>query len=180
MLKNKHVDLRAIERNDLPQLLNWRNQPELRRYFREYRELGMDSQIEWYEKVTNAHDTIMFAIVEADTDRLLGACGLCHINWINKNAEISIYIGADSLYIDEKFAPDAALAMSRYAFGELGIHRLWVEVYDFDNAKKKLFEALGFKLEGRYRQTYWFESKWHESFIYSLLSNECPSTTLIQ
>lgn len=39
MLTGKRTGLRAIEQQDLNQLLEWRNQPEYRRYFREYREL---------------------------------------------------------------------------------------------------------------------------------------------
>lgn len=172
MLKGKHTGLRAIERDDLPQLLDWRNHPEFRRYFRENRELGMDSQIAWYEKILKSQNNIMFSIVEVETTSLLGICGLCHIDWMNRNAEVSIYTGVDGSYVDEKYAPDAAQTVIRYAYGELGVHRLWVEIYDFDNAKKKLFEALGFKLEGRHRQMYWCENKWHDSLVYGLLSSE--------
>ena len=44
MLSGKHVGLRAIELADLPQLLEWRNKPEFRQYFREYRELNTEQQ----------------------------------------------------------------------------------------------------------------------------------------
>jgi len=173
MLKGDLVGLRAIERNDLTQLLNWRNRPEYRIYFREYRELGMEFQNLWFEKtVTGSPNTIMFAVEELKKPRLLGACGLCYIDWINRNADFSIYIGADNLYIDDKFAPDAARTMARYGFNEIGLHRLWAEIYDFDRPKKKLFESLGFTLEGCHRQTHWSEGKWHDSLFYSVLENE--------
>ncbi len=175
MLKGCFVGLRSIERTDLPELLEWRNRPEYRRYFREYRELSMENQNTWYEKVVmNNPKTVMFSITDLETNRLLGACGLCYIDWINKNADFSIYIGADNLYIDDKFAPDAGLIMARYAFEELGLHRVWAEIYEFDELKKKFFENLGFKLEGRHRETHWSEGKWHDSLFYSLLENEFP------
>jgi len=47
MIKGQHTALRAIEREDLPSLLSWRNDPELRRYFREYRELNFQQQINY-------------------------------------------------------------------------------------------------------------------------------------
>lgn len=178
MLKGRHVSLRAIERSDLPELLEWRNRPEYRRYFREYRELSMENQNIWYDKiVVNDSNTIMFSIVDIETKRLLGTCGLCYIDWINKNADISIYVGTDNLYIDNKYAPDACLVMTYYAFEELGLHRLWAEVYEFDELKKKIFENLGFKLDGRHRETHWSEGKWHGSLFYSLLENELPYNT---
>jgi len=173
MLKGKYIGLRAIERDDLPQLLEWRNLPENRRYFREYRELGMDDQIRWYnEQVLKDSRTIMFSIIELGGNRLLGACGLCYIDWVNRNADFSIYIGADNLYIDDKFAPDAGRVMANYAFNELSMHRLWAEIYDFDEPKKRLFDTLGFTLDGRHRQTHWAEGKWNDSLFYGLLKGE--------
>lgn len=174
MLKGSFVGIRAIERADLPILLEFRNKPEYRRYFREYRELSMENQKVWYEEnVMKDPKTVMFSIIELESDRLLGACGLCYIDWINKNADFSIYIGADNLYIDDNFAPDAGSIMARYGFEELGLHRLWAEIYDYDDLKRKFFEKLGFKLEGRHRETHWSEGKWHDSLFYSLLNGEC-------
>lgn len=173
MIKGSLVGLRSIERTDLPQLLEWRNRPEYRRYFREYRELGQDRQLDWYEKVVLGDPrTIMFAIEELASGRLLGACGLCSIDWVNKHADFSIYIGADALYIDDCFAPDASLTMARYAFNELCLHRLWAEIYDFDEPKKMMFNRLGFTLDGRHRQTRWAAGDWHDSLFYSLLGFE--------
>jgi len=173
MLKGNFVGLRAIERKDLPVLLEWRNRPGYRRYFREYRELGSENQTLWYEKnVLHNPNVIMFSIVDLKDESLLGACGLCYINWIDRNADFSIYIGADNLYIDEQYAPDAALTIIRYAFHELGLHRLWAEIYDFDKRKIKFFKKLGFKLDGCHRETHWTEGKWCNSLFYSLLQGE--------
>ncbi len=173
MLKGEIVGLRAIEKEDLPQLLEWRNRPEYRRYFREYRELGMEQQTGWFESmVLKDHRTIMFAIVDLADMRLIGASGLCYIDWVNRSADFSIYIGADNLYIDDRFAPDAACTMARYAFHELGMHRLWSEIYDFDQPKKQFFDALGFRLDGRHRQTHWGEGAWHDSLFYGLLADD--------
>jgi RimJ/RimL family protein N-acetyltransferase len=171
MLSGKFVGLRAIEKSDLEQLLAWRNRPEYRRYFREYRELGTDAQNFWFQNIaTNDPKTMMFAIEELNTGRLLGAAGLCYIDWINRNADFSLYIGADNLYIDSKYAPDAARTMITYAFGELCLHRLWSEIYDFDEPKKKLFSELEFTLDGRHKQTHWAEGKWCDSLFYGLLA----------
>ena len=77
MLKGKYVGLRAIEESDLSQLLLWRNQPNYRRFFREYRELSQTNQRNWFDsKVLNDKSTEMFSIVDINTGELLGACGL--------------------------------------------------------------------------------------------------------
>jgi RimJ/RimL family protein N-acetyltransferase len=173
MLKGGTVGLRAIERSDLPELMEWRNRPEYRRYFREYRELNSDQQSMWFERtVLNDKNTLMFAIVELSNQRLLGACGLCYVNWVDRNADFSIYIGADNLYMDNNYGIEAGRLLAGYGFRELGLHRLWAEIYSFDEHKKKMFAALGFTLEGQHRETHWSENKWHDSLFYSLLSHD--------
>ena len=172
MLKGRYTALRAIEKEDLSYLLAWRNEPKLRRYFREYRELNFEQQMHWFEHIVNNDmSTRMFAIVDSQKE-LLGAAGLCYIDWMNRTADFSIYIGKDGLYIDELLAPDAAKVMIEYAFEELGLNRLWSEIYSFDQAKVKFFNALGFQLDGRHRQTHWAEKKWHDSFFFSLLATD--------
>lgn len=173
MIRGRVTGLRAIEEGDLVQLLAWRNRPELRRYFREYRELNGTQQRAWFDsKVNGDAATRMFAIVELETDRLLGAAGLCYIDWVNRTADFSIYIGADDLYIDDRYAPDAARTMAAYGFDELGLNRLWTELYDFDDRKIRFFSELGFHLDGRFRQTHWAEGRWHDSLYYSLLASD--------
>jgi len=173
MISGRITALRAIEAVDLPQLLAWRNRPELRRFFREFRELNNTQQEAWFDsKVNGDPQTRMFAIVELQSGRLLGACGLCYIDWINRTADFSIYIGAGNLYIDGQLAPDAALTLIRYGFDELGLNRLWSEIYAFDTSKAAFFESLGFQLDGRHRQTHWTKGAWHDSLYFSLLASD--------
>ena len=172
MIKGKYTTLRAVEKVDLSQLLFWRNQPELRRYFREYRELNHEQQLDWFnQKVNNDISTRMFSIID-DQKTLIGAAGLCYIDWINRTADFSIYIGIEGLYIDKHFAPDAAKTMITYAFEELGLNRLWSEIYSFDNEKAIFFSELGFQLDGKHRQTHWAENNWHDSLFFSLLASD--------
>lgn len=173
MLSGNIVGLRAIEEQDLEQLLKWRNQPEYRRFFREYRELCMTEQKKWYEsRVIGDEHTRMFSIVELKSGKLIGACGLCYIDWINRCADFSIYIGKDHLYIDRNYAIDAARLLIRYGFEELNLHRLWSEIYEIDEEKKEMFAALGFIHEATHRATHWTEGKWVDSWYYRMLKEE--------
>jgi RimJ/RimL family protein N-acetyltransferase len=175
VIEGRHTGLRAVEETDLPLLLSWRNRPGLRRYFREYRELNSGQQWQWFESKCNGDpSTRMFSIVELGSARLLGACGLCYIDWVNRTADFSLYIGAEGLYIDDRFAPDAARTLMRYGFDELGLNRLWSEIYAFDSAKTRFFQKLGWQLDGRHRQTHWAEGGWHDSLFFSRLAGDPP------
>lgn len=173
MLKGKHVGLRALEQDDLPQLREWRNNPELRKFFRETNEINTTNQQKWFDAVTDKNSIHkMFSIINLETNELMGACGLCYIDWVNKSADFSIYLGYDELYIDDTYAIDAGKLMIEYGFGVLNLHRLWAEIYSIDEAKKEFFNSLNFTLDGEFRETYWYENRWHNSLFYSLLSSD--------
>ena len=173
MIKGSLTGLRAIEKYDLPQLMEWRNRPELRKFFREVNEINSINQEKWFNSINDKNSiNKMFAIVKIDTNELLGACGLCYIDWVNKSADFSIYIGYDNLYIDKDYAIESGKLMKDYGFNVLNLHRLWAEIYSLDNIKKEFFDVLGFKLDGELRQTYWYNNQWHNSLFYSLLSSD--------
>lgn len=173
MLKGKYVVLRAIEEADLPILLEWRNRPEFRVFFREHRELSMRNQLDWFERINRPNsDVKMFSIVRASDGALMGACGLCYHDPINRSADLSIYLGLDDLYIDEIYAPDCARVLLKYGFGELNLHRIWAEIYEIDLKKKKFFEGLNFSLDGRFRESHWTQGKWCDSLFYGILDRE--------
>ena len=176
MLRGKYVGLRSVEKEDLPQLMEWRNNPKLRKYFRETNEINSTNQLKWFESII-AKNSInkMFSIVKLETGELMGACGLCYLDWVNRSADFSIYLGYDDLYIDDKYAIDAAKLMRDYGFGVLNLHRLWAEIYSIDEPKKKFFDELGFNLDGEFRETYWYDNQWHSSLFYSLLSTDAKN-----
>jgi RimJ/RimL family protein N-acetyltransferase len=173
MLKGKHIFLTSIEKSDLTQLKEWRNNPDFRKYFREYRELNDEMQNNWFDKiVVNDKNTIMFSIRDITNMELLGCCGLCYINWVHRYADLSFYIGKNALYVDEKYAIDAVDVLIRYGFNELGLNKIWTEIYEFDLLKINFLQKYGFKKDGQLRENYFYDGKWWDSFIFSLLKSE--------
>ena len=51
MIKGKKVGLRAVEKEDLPFLRDWRNIVEFRKNFREVRELSLTDQEAWFDSL---------------------------------------------------------------------------------------------------------------------------------
>ena len=174
MLKGKQVYLCALERADLPFLMKWRNNPEYRKHFREYREINADMQNIWYEKkVLNDPSTIMFAIRLVENDELIGCCGLCYINWVHRNSDLSLYIGKDDVYIDSKgYAEESCRLLFDYGFGELGLEKIWSELYEFDHKKIELYQKLGMQIDGVLRHQYYYGGRWWNSDMLSLLNDE--------
>lgn len=163
-----NLSLRAIEPKDLPTLLVWRNDPALRRYFREYRPLSYEQQQQWFKDVVLGDPATQMLAIVLDK-HLVGAGGLCGIDWVNRSAEISIYLGKG--YIDQAVAPEALYALMAYGFCTLGLRRLWAEVYDFDSRKIHLLETMEFSPEAIYSESYWREGRWVNSLIYGKVND---------
>ena len=174
MIKGSLVNLTSIEKPDLPKLQEWRNNPEFRKHFREFKELTITHQEQWYlSKVVNDPTTQMFAIRHAKDNALIGCAGLCYINWVHRHADLSLYIGWQDTYIDKDgFAEDACRALMRYGFLELGLNKLWTEIYSFDALKFELYTKLGMKQDGLLRENYWYDGKWWDSRIMSITAKD--------
>lgn len=174
VLKGNLVGLTAVERSEIQQLMIWRNNAQLRKFFREYRELNSEMQEQWFQKMANNnHHSIMLSIRRLSDDELLGCCGLLYINWIHRHAELSLYIGYDNAYIDNHgYADESCIILLEYGFKELGLNKVSAEIYEFDAQKEALLKKHDFHLDGILRKNYFYEKKWWDSKIYSILSSE--------
>jgi len=174
MIKGKLVGLRAVEREDLKIMRDWRNLSEFRKNFREYRELNMEMQIKWFEKyVVEDDNTQMFIIERLKDSKPMGVCGLVYVNWVIKSADVSFYIGERNVYIDSTGCADEALnLLMKYAFNQLNMHKLWTELYEFDTKKINFYEKHKFKRDAILRDNCFEDGKYWNSYIYSLIQNE--------
>lgn len=174
MLRGDKIQLRAIERTDLETMRDWRNQPEMRRYFREFRELNLENQEQWFTRISASANDFMF-IIERTADReAIGVAGLTYAHWVLRSADISLYLGADELYIDGQagYAAATAKALIRYGFDNLNLNKVWTELYAFDERKIALFQHLGFSRDAVLRENAFEDGRYHDSYIYSLLRSD--------
>jgi len=168
-LKSKKVTLRSVEKHDLESLRSWRNDPSLRKYFREHKEITEANQKAWYEtKVLKDPNQYNFSIYV--NEDLIGHCGLYYIDWISRSAEFGIYIG-DMCYRKGGYGSDSLRTLIKYGFEDLNLNKIWCEVYD-NNESIHLYKYLGFVTEGTLRQNYFNEGRYWDSHVLSMLKEE--------
>lgn len=165
------VIFRQMEMDDLPLLRDWRNQERVKKYCREYRLLNMVNQKNWFEKVSTSRlDDMFVVLVDGES---VGLCGLTHINWKDRSAEISYYLGKSMNPAD-----DVALGMEVYeffkkkAFREYNLHRLWGEAYAFNKGGVALALKCGFRQDAVIRDVVFWDGKYWDSIIVSMLAKE--------
>ena len=170
MLSGKKILLSTVEEKNLEQLRQWRNEPTLRRYFREYREISRTMQNRWFRKINSDINQVNFEIHDGHTEKLIGHCGLYYIDWTSRTGEFGIYIG-DRDYRSGGYGSDALRTLIKYGFEDLNLNRIWCEVYD-NNTSIEVYKHLGFKMEGTLRQNYYNEGKFWDSHVLGMLKGE--------
>ena len=59
-----------------------------------------------------------------------------------------------------------------YGFKTLNLNKLWAEIYEIDNKKLKFFKSLGFEIDATLREHYYYNGKYYNSHILSLLKRD--------
>ncbi|MFA5023398.1 MAG: GNAT family protein [Patescibacteria group bacterium] len=181
MLVGNKVVLEEIDKKNIEQMRQWRNDPKKRQWFREYRDITKDTQDKWYEERGNNSnkDHVYFQIMSKNFDfvsedlrieerYLIGCTGLHYIDWRLRSAEFGVFLGKD---IGEGKGKDALILLYNYGFNELNLHKIWAEVYE-GNDSIHLYRKLGFKDEGILRDNFFHNGKYGNSIVMSLLENE--------
>jgi len=172
MFEGKSVTLRALEKEDLEILKEWRNSQHVRKSTREYKLLNMINQKNWFESIhqSNPPREIMFGILNK-RKKLIGVTGLTYIDWKNRNSEISIYLSTKNWQTKSE-AKEVINLILEYGFEELNLHRLYVEIFSLMEENIKLFSKLKFIKEGELREKIWRQNRWWNTIIFSKLASE--------
>ncbi|MCM3039361.1 GNAT family N-acetyltransferase [Paenibacillus motobuensis] len=109
-----------------------------------------------------------FAVVIQETGELIGGCGL-HISG-SRQGETGYCFNHS--YWGQGYATEAAGAMLRFGFHQLGLHRIYATCRPDNLGSAKVMQKNGMKYEGHLREHLWHKGKWHDSFQYSLLESE--------
>ena len=172
MFEGKFVILRALEKEDLSSLKEWRNSLHVRKSTREYKLLNMINQKNWFESIhqSTPPKDIMFGILNK-RKKLIGVTGLTHIDWKNRNSEISIYFSTKNWQTKPE-AKEVINLIMEYGFEELNLNRLYVEIFSLMEENTNLFTKMKFIKEGQLREKIWRQNKWWDTLIFSKLAKE--------
>jgi len=150
-IRGKRILIRAIEREDLPLIQAWFNDPEIA--------MGLGdltyptsrlAQERWYERTQSDEHTVRLA-VENEAGLCMGLTGFWHIHWRDRRAEHAIAIGDKSCH-GKGYGREAIATCARYAFEEMGLFRLDAAILATNEASLRAYQACGFQVEGRQRE----------------------------
>jgi len=173
MLCGEKVNLRPIERADLPQLVTWRNDPEIFRGFFTTFPLSLSGQDAWFEDLLRRQDKKLF-IIESKQETAVGTVGFDHIDWKNQKAEFGNMLVAKE-HRGQGFASDATKTALRFGFDHMNLNRIYLEVYAWNEGAVRLYQKCGFQVEGALRQAYYSEGKFNDTVLMAIVRDQWRS-----
>lgn len=116
-------------------------------------------------------ESMTVAIHVRATDRLIGTCALSQMDGDNGSALFHITIGEKDAW-GRGYGTEATRLMIDHAFGALGLHRVALSVFEFNERAIRSYVSCGFVTEGRARQAIWRDGRWWDELQMSMLETD--------
>lgn len=113
---------------------------------------------------------VEFGIVERG-GRLVGSVKLWRISEKNRSAMLTIFIGEQKVW-NRGYGTDALRLILRHAFGNLGLNRVELNVFDFNVRAIRCYEKVGFVREGVRRDALLRGGHYHDIVVMGVLREE--------
>ncbi|MBN2046554.1 MAG: GNAT family N-acetyltransferase [Anaerolineaceae bacterium] len=174
MIIGERVRLRGIEESDLPQFVEWLNDPEVRENLLVDMPLSMANEKNWFASILQQspyEQPLGIEIREGDGWRLIGNLSLMGIKWKEQSAEVGIFIGDKSCW-NHGYGQEAMTLLLDTAFNEWNFHRIWLRVYATNMRAIRAYEKVGFVYEGRMREAKFLHGQFIDFLLMSVLRSE--------
>jgi len=169
-IRKDDFELIPIRYDDRYDIMNWRNDQifHLRQKF-ELKKIDQDNYFEniirpsFNEKLPKQ---ILFSFLKENL--LIGYGGLVHINWENKNSEISFII--NTILEEKNFEmlwDNFLTLLENVAFSKLGLHKIYTYAFDLRPRLYVVLEKRDYKLEARLKMHEQFKNKFIDVLIHS-------------
>jgi [ribosomal protein S5]-alanine N-acetyltransferase len=175
-LFTEDLHLRPMVESDAEEIFPWVSDPAFPRFMSWSAHRTLDETRELLG-IAVARQAVRHALTFAVTrqGRIVGCVGLLDITFAVRaqrvdRAELGYWTAPPAQ--GQKVAQRASRAVMKWAFEELGLHRITVGVIAENEPSRKVIEALGFRFLARIPEDCYRENRWWDVLRYELLRVE--------
>jgi RimJ/RimL family protein N-acetyltransferase len=152
MLGGSLVYLRPAERTDIPLFVRWLSDARTTRNLALRSPLGVALEEQWFDDLLQHHgrDRWHFVICLLSDGRPVGSLDLHAIDYTSGGAGLGIQVG-DAADRSKGYGADALGVLLDFAFDQLRLERVWLDVYASNPDARRLYERVGFVHEATFR-----------------------------
>jgi len=164
VLEGKSVNLRLVEKEDLPLLAEWSNDAE---YLGEFILLPQQSRTEWEKRYDNLSPETKWFFIERKDGSKIGTM----FHWLIGNLlEISCVLAPNER--GKGYGAEATQLMVDYLFLSKDLARIQAHTLAENMVSQKVLQKAGFRKEGIIRKSVFSRGEWRDRALYSILREE--------
>lgn len=174
ILIGDRIILREYRKEDLPCIRAWVNDPEITNFLSNiflYPHTLNDTENFLNSMLEGNTESKGFIIAHKDTEEYIGQIDLIKIDWVNRVGTMGIVIGSKE-NLNKGYGTEAIKLLQEFAFNRLNLHKLDLEVREFNKRAIRCYEKCGFRIEGRLRQNFYIDGKYYDTLIMGILKEE--------
>ena len=171
VIKGKFVYLRPIKYEDMESIYKSCQDEEIL-YMTGTRKLfTLDEIIESYKQFSEDSTRYDLAICLLDNNEIIGDLSILDIDQDNKKAGFRISLHSRNT-LNKGYGTEATQLAQKYAFEELKLNRLELEVFSHNIRGIKAYEKAGFKKEGTRRQSLYINNQYSDEVLMAMLQED--------
>jgi RimJ/RimL family protein N-acetyltransferase len=126
---------------------------------------------EWGATRKDEHGRADWAIIRVEDGAYVGDCALNNLSPQDASANYRIAL-VNSTQMGHGYGTEATRLVVDYALDVVGLHRVSLEVYAFNEPGRRTYAKSGFVEEGRLREALCWEGEWHDAIVMSILAGD--------
>lgn len=171
VLYGKQVFIRFLRQNDVTQeYLSWLNDKEVMKNIATSG-YTIESLHAYVQNKINDSNVALFAICDIETKQHIGNVKLDFLDEKAMVSELGILIG-DKAFWGKGIANEACKLAMSYGFEKMNLRKIYLSVYESNPAAKKVYEKLGFILEGTLRKHVCIEDQYYDKHLMGIFKEE--------
>lgn len=160
--------IRRIKKEDLETRVEWMNNPAIYSSMHYDIPIVLENTLSWFKK--NLDNNNRADVVFEEDDKIVAMGGLTGIDSLTNKAELYIFV--NPFQQSKGIGTKATKLLCKYGFDNLGLKKIYL-VTDVSNVSaQKVYEKVGFKLEGKLRKEYLTKDGILEDILYFGLLKE--------
>ncbi|WP_344856544.1 GNAT family protein [Planomonospora alba] len=149
------------------------NDPETARLTGSHGTITYESAAAWYGSRAEHDDRLDLAICAAEDDSYVGEIVLNELDADNLSCNLRIALAGPRVF-GRGYGTEAIRLVLDHAFATTDLHRIGLEVFDFNDRAVRVYRKIGFVEEGVRRDALLWEGRRHDSIIMSVLRPDWP------
>ncbi|MFD9685302.1 GNAT family N-acetyltransferase [Kitasatospora sp. NPDC059146] len=133
-----------------------------------------DQIAQWCATRADHPDRLDLAVEDPTTGRFLGDTALTNVDPDNNSADYRIALTPDS--VGRGIGTETTVLVLRHAFATVGLHRVHLDVFEYNERAARAYTKAGFVLEGRARQAHHWDDRYWDVLHMAALRDDWLST----